>query len=298
MKIKYSSTSVIIDPHYKKYLQSNKHHLFSLEFSNEYILDEIINFSIINSSCHHLQSVNLDQISTLQLLILLFYFQSLPRLYSLKISLNDCYDHLGQIYQMVLHLPVLKYFKLEVCEYQEMNMNIPRATDGQISPIEYLVLEPWFTLNEIVDFLSYTPRLSHLYCSNIVEPDDRMDFDVLMKLTNLVHLNLTIIDLDFNDFEEFLLHCSGQLKSLHVKIQCSDRNYLDGHRWEKFISEKLFFLKDFSLCYNDWIYNDYQTDSYYSLINHFTSPFWIERKWILTISIENDEMFYLIRSRR
>ena len=84
----------------------------------------------------------------------------------MKISLNDYYDHLGHIYQM-----------------PRGNKLISSANDEPISPIAYLTPEPWFTLNEIVDFLSYTciSRLSHLHCSNIIEPDDQMHLDMLTQ---------------------------------------------------------------------------------------------------------------------
>ena len=67
-----------------------------------------------------------------------------------------------------------------------MNMSVPRATDEErISSIEYLILEPWFTPNEIIDFISYTSRLSHLYCSNIVESDDEIKQFSSFKFDNI-----------------------------------------------------------------------------------------------------------------
>lgn len=67
-----------------------------------------------------------------------------------------------------------------------MNMSVLRATDEErISPSEYLILEPWFAPKEIIDFISYTPRLSHLYCSNIVESDDEIKQFSSFKFDNI-----------------------------------------------------------------------------------------------------------------
>jgi hypothetical protein len=73
--------------------------------------------------------------------------KSLPRLFSLNVFLDHSDDDLGHIYQIVFHLPFLKYFKLNILEYQKLNFNLPIATNKEFSSIEYLVIHHHLTLN-------------------------------------------------------------------------------------------------------------------------------------------------------
>ena len=100
---------------------------------------------------------------------------------------------------MISYLPVLKYLKIEIPEHEEVDITIPIATDEQCSPLEYLVLDFCCNLEEMTDLLSYTPQLSHLYCTNIVSSTGNFNSEVLEKLTNLVHLDVTINEIDGND---------------------------------------------------------------------------------------------------
>jgi hypothetical protein len=117
---------------------------------------------------------------------------------------------------------------------------------------------------------------------------------VLKNLTNLVYLKLTIIDLDFEHFEQFLLNICSSLNYLNISIQSSNKIYLDGDRWERLISEHMPLLTKFFFSYHDSIYDDFEGDPYHSLINRFKSSFWIERKWLLRIVIANHDIHYEI----
>ncbi len=97
-----------------------------------------------------------------------------------------------------------------------------------------------------------------------------------MKLTNLVHFKMTINHLKFDEFEGFLLKLCSQMKLLNIKIESSDKCYLDGDRWERLISQKMPLLTKFIFSYFDTIHDDFETNQYHLLINRFTSPFWIK----------------------
>ncbi|CAF3732110.1 unnamed protein product [Rotaria sordida] len=112
----------------------------------------------------------------------------------------------------------------------ETNMNrvISPSSNVNLKIISHLVY-----LNELTHLLSYTPQLSHLYCSNIIQSEE------LMKLNNLVHLSITRHNLIFDKFEEFFLKLFSQLRVLTVTINCSDNNYLNGFRWEQLINHHM-----------------------------------------------------------
>ena len=295
IKIQLSSTSVF-DHHYEEFINLNKNHIRSFHFFNESVVDKFISLCIINSSFIRLESLVLDKISTFKLVVLLFYLKSLPRFFSLTINLGYCFDDLGDIYQIIFHLPFLKYLKIDISEYDQLNITVPIAVGEQFSPIESLVICHCCPLDELTDLLSYTPRLSHLYCSNVVQSDNEIKFDVLMKLTNLIHLTVGIInELDFDEFEECLVKLCSQLKLFKVTIRHSNRNFLDSDRWKQLILQYMPHLNRFIFCYIDVIDDDFQMDPCHSLINGFTSSFWIDRKWIFKILVENDKLVYLIR---
>ncbi|CAF4124019.1 unnamed protein product [Rotaria sordida] len=95
-----------------------------------------------------------------------------------------------------------------------------------------------------------------------------------MTLPNLIHITLSLYDIDFDEFKQFIIQISSQLKCLSVTIQ-----YL-------------------SFCYIDVINDDFEINPYHALINRFTSSFWIQRQWIFRILVADDEVIYVIRPYR
>jgi hypothetical protein len=189
---------------------------------------------------------------------------------------------------MIFHLP-LKYFRVAVPGYSRLHINIPIAAQNQFSSIEYLIIYHRCTFNQLIDIISHTPRLSRLYCFNLIEPDDDDDnikSELMIKLNNLTYLKMSLYNIDFNELEEFLLKLCSRLKLFNVKIQSMDENYLDADRWERFISQNMPSLNIFIFRYSDTIDDDFQMTDYHSLISCFTSSFWIDRKWIFKLLIE------------
>jgi hypothetical protein len=146
--------------------------------------------------------------------------------------------------------------------------------------------------------VSYTPRLSHLFCLSLIESNENIELNVLKLLSNLVHLTISIHDINFDTFEELLVKLSSQSKLLTLTFQCWDRNYLDGHRWKEIILRHIPQLKKFMFCYSTIVNENFQIDSYYALVNGFISPFWIKRQWIFHLAIYNEELTFLVRPHR
>ncbi len=90
MKIEFSPTT-IFNILYEQFLHSNKHRLISFHFNDEAILEQLITFVPMHLLFFNLQAIILKEISSFQLLIVLFYFKSSSRLTSLKVRLNDCF---------------------------------------------------------------------------------------------------------------------------------------------------------------------------------------------------------------
>jgi hypothetical protein len=194
---------------------------------------------------------------------------------------------------MIFHLS-LKYFRVGVPRHPQLSITIPIAGQNQFSSIEYLVIYHKCTFNQLTNILSYTPRLSNLFCLNI-EPGYHIKSELMIKLNSLTHLTMTLYNSEFDEFEEFLLKLYSQLKILNVKIECTDESYLDADRWERFISQNLTSLIKFIFRYSDTIDNEFEITSCHSLISRFTSSFWIDRKWIFKLLIEDNELIYSIR---
>ena len=91
--------------------------------------------------------------------------------------------------------------------------------------------------------------------------------------------------------------CS-KLTILCVTIQSSDENYLDANRWECFITEHIPYLNKFIFSFTEDIDDDFKITPCHALINRFISPFWINKKWIFRILIDNDDINYLLRPYR
>ncbi|CAF4767387.1 unnamed protein product, partial [Rotaria sp. Silwood2] len=81
---------------------------------------------------------------------------------------------------------------------------------------------------------------------------------------------------------------------LNVKIERIDENYLNADRWERFISKNMTSLIKFIFRYSDTIDDEFEINFYHSLINRFTSSFWIDRKWIFKLLTKDDELIYSI----
>jgi len=165
MKIEISSNT-ILDSSYERFLKLNQHHIISFDFDSKSNLDESMTLFTTDLFFPRLQSLVLKPLSAYKCLIVLFYLKSLPYLSSLSICLDNCFYDLGDIYQMIFHLS-LKYFRVGVPRHPHLSITIPIAGQNQFSSIEYLVIYHICTFNQLTNILSYTPRLSNLFCLNI-----------------------------------------------------------------------------------------------------------------------------------
>ena len=218
----------------------------------------------------------------------------MPCLYSLTVNLSCLSDELGDIYQLTNRLPYLKYLKIDIERFYNGAINAPLLINENSSSIEHLVVYHHCPFEQLIRILSYTSKLTHLYCANIMESMRESNYKHLIELKNLTHFTIGIDQIDFDEFEEFLLKISSPLKSLKVLIESSDMNYLDSHRWEQLIRKHLPQLNKFILRYTDIIDEDFHMNSSHSLIKSFTSSFWRNHQWTFSLMISDDHLIYSI----
>ncbi|CAF1283178.1 unnamed protein product [Adineta steineri] len=297
------STSLIKD-RCQHVIIPNSHRILSLhvaDYSNEQLLiDAFFNHCIINSSFHRLESIILKRIEKEKLLTTLFYFNSLPRLFSLVILIKDNnYCDLGNIYPLIFSLSLLKYNKL-ITSSDKLTINIPHVINKTFSTIEYLVTGHSCTLNQLNTLLHYTPQLRHLSCHQVNESDKKFKKDLSMKLPHLKSIYFVEFSASFDELEAFIEKICSQLQMLNIGV-CYDKAYLNGNRWERLIKEYMPELEKFYFNFTPSSDDDRKTNSSYSsdgFIHQFNSPFWLERKLFRELEVNSITSTFSIRSYR
>ncbi len=83
-----------------------------------------------------------------------------------------------------------------------------------------------------------------------------------------------------------------------LSIYCSNNlEFLNAHRWEQLILNYYPQLEKFYLTYSHCKTNS-DRYSIYSGLNQFSSLFWIQRKWLFEIIIDNKNINYIIHPYR
>ncbi|CAF1145232.1 unnamed protein product [Rotaria sordida] len=245
---------------YKQLILINRHQIFSFHLDLPSHLNQFFSSFIIDMSLKRVESLVLVQIKSNTLISLLINLVSLPRLFSLTIYAKNDFKNLNHVYQLIFTLPVLKYnrFNLYGCNRP---ISLPMAIERQLSSIEHLVMNHYFTFKELYAIISYTPQLCHL------------DLGHQKKSDPTIETLLPIRKLD----------C--KLKVLRFTSETEYIDYLDANRWERLILQNLPQLEDFHLKY--YVQHDdvYESSIYLEDCNQFTSSFWIERKWIFEAEI-------------
>lgn len=174
-------------------------------------------------------------------------------------------------------------------------VTLPIAKKKQFVTIEHLDMVHSCTFNEIARIVSYTPHLNHLSIYHDAQNDSIDEMTLPIKLSKLTRLSIYGVLMPFNQFEMFIKNIHCQLKVLEFTARWQDFTYLNADRWERFISQNLPQLEEFKFKY----YED-TIDSNKSSINpegqnQFTSPFWIARKWVLSVQADSEYIIYSIR---
>ncbi|CAF1074634.1 unnamed protein product [Adineta steineri] len=274
----------------------NSHRIRFLHFHDESLINTFFDHYIIDSSFHRLESIGLHDIKAEKLLTILIYLKSLPRLFSLNITIMDksSYD-LGNIYSLIFSLSSLKCNELGTFG-NKLPRIISHLTNNKFSMIEYMVIHNFFTLNQLNSLLHYTPQLRHLFCHGVIESDKKFKKNLSMKLPHLKYIGFEEVYVSFDEFEVFIKEISSQLQIFRIGTY-DYKNYLDGNRWEQLIKKYMPQLKKFYFRFTQNIKNDKKTnliDSTDGFINRFSSPFWSERKWFRELKVFCEKKIFSI----
>jgi hypothetical protein len=289
----HSQSDKLYQNFYKQITSLNKHQIYSLDLSLPLKSKHFFSSFIINSSFHHLKNLSLHELKPRLLLSILSNLSTLPQLSTLILDIPDIKKQITNIYRIVLSLPMLEYFKFTT-DHSNSFVSLPIPTDQQYSPIKALFIHHYCTFNELSNIISYTPQLRCLYCSknNI----NSFDTEIILPnpLTNLTNLYLFMYEIEYEEFEIYIIKIGLKLKTFRCFTLSEDLRFLDAIQWEELIKKYLPQLKEFVFQYREYADDEYQSPEYLGEPNQFLSPFWIERQWEFQVQFERNYIIYAI----
>ncbi|CAF3770227.1 unnamed protein product [Rotaria sp. Silwood1] len=280
---------------FKQFMFANRHQIFSLQVT--FILYDGYFFSSsfsFDSSFDRLESIVFKDIPPDALIPLLSNLSSLPHLFSLTIETSDIKEKINDIYRLIFVLPKLKYYRIFSSDSHH-SITLPIAMNNQFSPIEYLVINHYCSLNELTCLLSYTPQLRHLTLHKTKSNNDS-NITILPSiiLDNLKSIYLDLYRTKYNELEIFMTtKIFSNLKSLCI-FGSRDITFLYAYRWEQLILNYFPRLEKFYLIYNDYIDDEQNYPIYTERRNQFSSSFWIKRQWLFEVEVKNISIEYTI----
>ncbi|CAF1449856.1 unnamed protein product [Adineta steineri] len=293
-KIKFDSIfDELYTDDFKQFLLFNQQQIYSIQLSISKENEHIFSYLPIHSQFNRLESLVLNELEPIILISLLPKLTCLSRLYSLTVDIWNSSDKLGHVYQLVLTLPKLKYFKCSA-EDSDINVPIPFAMKNQYSTIEHLVINHSCTFNELSAILSYTPQICRLNFAHLNDSNSPIATILPIKLANLTYITFDIPYIIFDEFKMFITSLDCQLKILRFYTRSSDINYLEANQWEELILKYLPQLEKFYFQYVEEIEHDYHCATYLEDFNQFNSSFWIERKWEFVTEMDPCEVLHSI----
>ncbi|CAF1324630.1 unnamed protein product [Adineta steineri] len=272
-----------------------KNYIFSISIRPWRPTTEIISLCNFDSSYQNLHCLifNINQPNII--LLILPKLTQLPKLYSLTIENIQKLKIICKIYPLVLNLSKLKYFKIETCCIDLFaDHSLPIATHEQSSSIEHLIIEHYCSVQELVNFLYYTPKVHHLKFSIYEDKKTHLNLLSLNHLRHLTSLSIEMCSLKFDKFEILINQFKFHLKTFSLRIWSRNENYLNARRWERIILQNLPQLEHFSMKYIICFQNDDQSSLHSDKSNEFLTSFWLQRQWLLRIEMIHDFIIYIV----
>ena len=235
----------------------------------------------INSSFEYLQSLTLNLNSYYEM-DYLSKLSTLPCLYALTLYLKS---HLKYaLFWQIFRLSHLKYAKISSdLQLKYVGIFLP-LTENMNSSIERLIIDHNCTLKLLYIYLSYTPRLQRLICKRKIIDTYTFYPSNLYHQSVLTHVYIHDSVILFNRFEMLIKKISSQLQVIHLSTT-HYHTYFNTKRWEQLICQYLPQLSRLEMKYNDSLMGEFRPLWYHQSIVRFSSPFWIERQWILYLKV-------------
>ena len=247
--------------------------LLSLRLSNPLTIDLFLSIYSFDEHFIRLESLFFNQLDSQQLPRIVKELSFLPRLSSLTIQNHLELLDASTFYRVIFRLPKLSWCLLSPQGVSRRLSMFP-AVD-QFSSLEYLRVNRHFTLNELLLFLSYLPRLHHLSILSLSE--SVYSTSVVPRLT---HFAVKFCRLSFGLLKEFSSKFFRHLESFRLSTRADD-HYLMAERWEELLRREMPSLRCFDFQHfwepmdNDLV----EQQTYHSLIERFNSKFWTDRQW-------------------
>jgi hypothetical protein len=242
-----------------------------------------------------LETLILNDIQSTDLENLLIDLISLPCLSSLVISTIDEGTITSNLYHQIFRLPMLKYCNISFNDHLsvELPLNISVNT---YSPIEHLIINNDFNMNELTALLSYIPQLRRLSLRNLWQSSTEQITSWSIKLNHLTHVSLNMDNISFNQFETLTKDLFFHLQVLYITVK-NDKTYFDADRWERLILSSMPHLRIFDIHWEYFPKKKLYTGDIF-MIESFRTQFWLERQWFFTSTLEsaNDDCYRIVFS--
>jgi hypothetical protein len=257
------------------------HQIISLHLSEAFFIKYFVTSFPFDLSFIHLESLTLDGLDPDSAISVLTSLALLPRLFSLTIIFDDYPKEEGDIFQLIFRLPVVTFVKLWFEDSAGNTMpSFPVATSiyQQSSTLEHLVIDNLSSPAYIYTLLSYTPRLRRL-STHWLSFDFKLPTEQVIIPLNLTHLSLNRCHLSFDDLESFITIIGSQLEVFRISMD-NNMTSLNADRWQQLVLRHMPHLRTFVFDYFGRMINDANGNiACRTLIDQFSSPFWIERQW-------------------
>ncbi|CAF3026920.1 unnamed protein product [Rotaria sp. Silwood2] len=288
IKINISSISKsAYQQYYTDIIRTNAYRINSLRLSNLFIYGLASSPIQILSKFLQLERLILHNIQSEYLEESLLRLMSLPFLSSLTVTSLDNIKNKNVIYHQILRLPALKYCKFSLEGYSNDDIPLP-STTNDYNPIEHLIINDEMYLDQLNCLASYAPQLRRF--SMQLRPEYWIQQTKISPLTlnHLTHVFLKMNNVSFNQFEQMVVDLFATIQFLRISVTNSaDMEYMNNKRWEQLILSHMPNLRIFDIRYEGYLSNIAANNNYKlvldSLINQFTSPFWIERQWFFAL---------------
>ncbi|CAF1215062.1 unnamed protein product [Adineta steineri] len=144
--------------------------------------------------------------------------------------------------------------------------------------LEYLTVDSPHHLTSIYNLLSYTPRLRRLSVGHILCNSYR-PLEQFILPRNLTSISLCYWSLSFDEFASFIAITGSGLEFLRISI--TDETALsNAYQWQQLILRHMPRLRTFLFDYHGPLIKDADGNNCCrTLLDEFSSPFWIERQW-------------------
>jgi hypothetical protein len=215
---------------------------------------------------------------------LLIDLASLPKLSSLSIFIRHQSNSIT-LYNLIFQLPVLKYCKIT---FEELEAYL--ISNNQSNSIEHFVLNGKCNLNAISSMLSHVPQLRRLSINYLCGSYKKEETEIpSMLLSNLKYMSLTLDDLKFDQFEQFIKKHFRQVEIFHISTKNYGSEYLNANKWKQLITCYIPHLYIFDIRHTVTLAHfDNNGNTYRALLDQFNSPFWFGRQY----SFETDQTFF------